>query len=297
MSRGTGTDRPAGTGKATGTGTGTGTSAHLGTGEAAALPPPHPRTYEVTQARVLRSEWHKLWSVRSTWITLLTASTLTLAIGLTMGATHETEGDDAGLDTVIMTLIGIQLAQIAYVVLGILVTAGEYGTGMVRASMTAVPRRLPVLWAKAAVFAAVVLAVALATAFATFLGAQLFLAGTGQEASLGDPGIVRGLAGNAAGLTLLGLLALGLGASTRSVPAAIGAVVGGVMILPEVLGMLPYGFVGDAVRYFPIRALDAVTSARPIPDAASPGAALLALALWAAGSLALAALMLRRRDV
>lgn len=254
-------------------------------------------TYALTPKRVLRAEWHKLWTLRSTWITLLTAGVLTLGIGLLMGATYETGGGDGDVDVVVLTLIGVQFAQIAFAVLGILVTAGEYSTGMIRASMTTVPRRLPVLWSKAAVFGAVTLAITLLTAFVTFPAAQLFFAGTDQEASLGDPGVVRALLGSSAGLTLLGLIALGLGALVRSVPGAIGAFIGGVMILPEVMGMLPYDIVADAVEYFPAKALESLMSAEPVPGAASPGGALLALTLWAAATLALAGATLGRRDV
>ncbi|MFJ8075707.1 ABC transporter permease [Streptomyces sp. NPDC096176] len=254
-------------------------------------------TYRLTPARVLRSEWHKLWTLRSTWITLLTASSLTLGIGLLMGGTYESGGGDGDVDTVVLTLIGLQLAQIAFAVLGVLVTAGEYSTGMIRASMTTVPHRLPVLWSKAAVFAAVTFTVSLVTAFVTFPAAQLLFAGTDQEASLGDPGVFRALVGSSTGLTLLGLIALGLGALLRSVPGAIGAFIGGVMVLPEVVTMIPSDVVADAVEYFPVNALEALTSAEAVPGAASPGAALLALTLWAAGALAVAGAMLRRRDV
>jgi hypothetical protein len=69
------------------------------------------------------------------------------------------------------------------------------------------------------------------------------------------------------------------------------------MILPEILRMLPYAMVDDAVRYFPAKSLEALTHAHPTPSLASPGTALLALTLWTAATLAFAALLLRRRDV
>ncbi|RST00502.1 ABC transporter permease [Streptomyces sp. WAC05374] len=253
--------------------------------------------HQVTPARVLRSEWHKLWTLRSTWITALSASAVTLGIGLVMGVTYTSGGNDADIDTVVLVLYGTMLSQIVLAVLGVLVTAGEYATGMIRASLTAVPRRTPVLWAKAAVFAATVYALSLLTALATFLGAQLFLADTDQAASLTDPGVLRAIAGNSAGLTLVGLLALGLGALLRSVPGALGAFVGGVVILPEILTMLPYEAVDTAVAHFPTQAFGALGSATPLPGAAGPGAALLALCLWAGASLGAAALLMKRRDV
>lgn len=253
--------------------------------------------YAVTPVRVLRSEWHKLWTLRSTWITALAASTVVLGVGLIMGATYTSGGGDADIDTVVLVLYGTMLAQICLAVLGILVTAGEYATGMIRASLTAVPRRTPVLWAKASVFAVTVYVLSLTTAVVTFFATQLFLAGTDQAASLTDPGVLRAIAGNSAGLTLISLIALGLGALLRSVPGGIGAFVGGVMIVPEILTMLPYDAVDTAIRYFPTQAFGALGSATPLPGAAAPGAALLALCLWAGASLGAAALLLKRRDV
>ncbi|MBM7171385.1 ABC transporter permease [Streptomyces sp. G44] len=244
---------------------------------------------------VLRSEWHKLRTLRSTWITLLTATALVIAVGITMGATYD--GDDSEVDTVVFTLLGTQLAQICVAVLGILVTAGEYATGMIRASLTAVPRRLPVLWAKAAVFTAVAFAVSWTTDVVTFLTAQIWLSGTDKELSLTDDGVLGALTGSAAALTLLGLIALGLGALLRSVPGAIGAFVGCVLILPEVLGMLPFSAVESAVRHFPVQAATALGSVTRVEDTIAPGTALVTLVLWSAATIAAASLLLRRRDV
>ncbi|GAA3069433.1 ABC transporter permease [Streptomyces roseofulvus] len=251
----------------------------------------------LTHARVLRSEWHKLWTLRSTWITLLTSVALVLGVGVLMGTTYTSDGGDSDVDTVVLTLFGSQLGGVCLAVLGILVTAGEYSSGLARATFTAVPRRLPVLGAKAAVLAATVFVLCLATNLTTFLTAQVFLGGTDQAASLTDDGVLGALAGNAAGLTLLALLALGLGAALRSVPGALGAFIGGVLVLPEVIGMLPYDAVDTALRYFPTQAAGVLGSATPLPDAPSAGAALLALALWAAAALAVPALLLRRQDV
>jgi ABC-type transport system involved in multi-copper enzyme maturation permease subunit len=252
--------------------------------------------YRVTPARVLRSEWHKLWTLRSTWITLIATGLLTVAMGAGLAAAYDGSGED-GMDTVLFILLGTQFATINLGVLGILATAGEYSTGQIRATMTAVPRRLPVLWSKAAVLAAITFPLTLLTNLITFPLAQSFLTGTHQAASLGDPGVLRALAGNAAGLTLLAVLALAIGALVRSVPMAIGAFIGLLMIVPEVLAMLPYEIVDDAVRYFPGKALESLTTAQPMPGTASPGAALLAMALWTAATLTMAAAVLRRRDV
>ncbi|MFJ4563459.1 ABC transporter permease [Streptomyces caelestis] len=252
--------------------------------------------FRVTPARVLRSEWHKFRTLRSTWITLIATSALTAAMGAGLGAAYDGTGE-GGMDTVVFVLLGTQFAQINLGVLGILATAGEYSTGQIRATMTAVPRRLPVLWSKAAVLAAIAFPLTLLTNLVTFPLAQSFLAGTDQSAALGDPGVLRALAGNAAGLTLLAVLALGIGGLVRSVPMAIGAFIGLIMIVPEVLAMLPYEIVDNAVRYFPGKALETLTTAQPLPGTASPGAALLAMILWTTATLTLAATVLRRRDV
>lgn len=258
---------------------------------------PAPRSpYRITPARILRAEWHKLRSLRSSWITLTSASLLILAVGILMGTTYTSDGGDSDVDTVVLVLYGSVLAAPCAAVLGILMTAGEYSTGMIRASLTAVPRRLPVLWAKAAVFATTVFTTMLATSLLTFVLAQIWLRDTDQAASLGDPGVLGAVVGNATGVTLLSLIALGLGALLRSVPGAIGAYIGGVLMLPEVLSMLPYEVVEHAVKYFPAQAAGVLGSAtRSVGDATAAGA-LLALVLWTGAILCSAALLLRRRD-
>ncbi|NEB76840.1 ABC transporter permease [Streptomyces sp. SID14478] len=254
-----------------------------------------PAPYALTPRRVLRSEWHKLRTLRSTWITLAVACALVIGVGITMGSTYD--GDDSEIDTVVFVLLGTQLSQICVAVLGILVTAGEYSTGMIRASLTAVPRRLPVLWSKAAVFATLAFSLTFVTNVVTFLLAQLWLSDTDKALSLTDSGVLGALAGNAAAVTLLSLVALGLGALLRSVPAGIGAFVGLVLILPEVLAMIPADLVQDALRYFPTKASESLGAMTRTGDAIPPAAALLSLCLWAAATLLTSAFLLRRRDV
>ncbi|MFE6399298.1 ABC transporter permease [Streptomyces alboflavus] len=258
-------------------------------------PAPTRNPYRVTTSRVLRSEWHKLWTLRTTWITLITAAALVLAVGITMGSTYD--GDDSEIDTVVFVLFGTQLSQICLAVLGILVTAGEYANGMIRASLTAVPRRGPVLWSKAAVFTTVAFTLSLVTNVVTFLVAQLWLAGTDKELSLTDSGVLGALAGSTAAITLLSLIALGLGALLRSVPGGIGAFVGAVLVLPEVIGTLPLDAVDTAVKYFPAQASESLGSITPVEDGVSAGTGLLALTLWAAALLVAASALLKRRDV
>jgi hypothetical protein len=168
---------------------------------------------------------------------------------------------------------------------------------MIRASLTAVPTRLPVLWSKAGIFTAIAFTVSLVTNLVTFLTAQIWLSGSDKELSLTDDGVLGALTTSAASLTLLSLIALGLGALLRSVPGAIGAFVGAVLILPEVLSMLPFSAVETAIRYFPAQAAASLGSVARVENTIAPGTALLTLALWAAVITAGASVLLRRRDV
>ncbi|WP_371528429.1 ABC transporter permease [Streptomyces sp. NBC_01283] len=255
-----------------------------------------PAPYRLTSRGILRSEWHKLWTLRSTWIMLGVASVCTVILGMILGATY-TSSPGEEIDPVTYALLGTQIGQVSIAVLAILITAGEYSTGMVRATMTAVPRRLPVLWSKAAVFTTVALGTLLVTNYLAFPLAQMFLGGTDLEASLGDPGIARALAGSAAGTTLIGVIVLGLGSALRSIPGAIGAYVGGLILLPQLATMIPNDTVQDLLDYFPLPAAESLAALHTTSGELSPGAGLVALCAWAVASLAAAAYLLKRRDV
>ncbi len=115
----------------------------------------------VTQGRVLRSEWIKMRSLRSTGLTLLAAVVAMVAIGWIVGAATNAHWDSvrvreqAVFSPIDNSLTGYHLAQLAIGVLGVLLISGEYATGMIRATFGAVPKRLPVLWAKALLYAGV----------------------------------------------------------------------------------------------------------------------------------------------
>ncbi|MFW6689801.1 ABC transporter permease [Streptomyces sp. MAR4 CNX-425] len=253
--------------------------------------------YRVTYPRVLRSEWSKLWSLRSTWYALTAVVVLALGLGLAIGAAFTDGGDDGPGDPVDTTLLGLNFGLLILPVLGILTTAGEWSTGMVRATMAAVPRRLPVLWTKAAVFGAVSFVLTLATALVTFPAAQAFLADTPLAARLGDPGVARALVTTAAGAALIAVLGVAVGALLRSVPASIGVFVAVLMVVPGVVPLLPYGWAEDIVAYTPLAAMEPLMAAHPEPDLPTVGAALVSMVLWTAAGLAAAALRLRRSDV
>ncbi|MDJ1134581.1 ABC transporter permease [Streptomyces iconiensis] len=250
----------------------------------------------ITPFRVVRAEWSKLWTLRSTWYALGGCVVLTAVVGVVI-AVSAGDGPRGPSDPVELSLFGLNFAQLVLPILGVLVTAGEYSTGMIRASMTAVPRRLPVLWSKAAVFGAVVFGTVLVTAFGVFGLAQLFLSGTALAASYGDPGVLRALFGSAAVLALLGVLGLALGALTRGVPAGIGAFVVLLTVLPQLAGTLPYEWVDTVVRCTPLPAGQGLMAALPQPDSLSPLTGLATLTAWTAAALGAAGLLLKRRDV
>src|SRR5438034_3465864 len=146
----------------------------------AAAPPAYERPQRVTQARVLRSEWTKLRTQPSTFWALLATMILIAGFGILYSLVRETRPPHgaaaiASFDPAAISLSGVQLAQIAVGVLGVLLVTGEYATGLIKTTFAAVPRRLPVLWGKAAVLAAIVAAVTLPAAFAAFAGGQSIL--------------------------------------------------------------------------------------------------------------------------
>ncbi|MCD0445714.1 hypothetical protein LO763_19075 [Glycomyces sp. A-F 0318] len=263
---------------------------------AAALALPRRR---VSLPRVVKSEWIKFWSVRSTLITLGVAVLLLVGVGMlasSLYGTPEQSGPPGNepTDPVSASLTGTNFTLLAFGTLGVLVMAGEYSTGMIRSSMAAVPRRLPVLWAKAAVFTAVVFAVALAASAVAFTAGQAVIE---DGASWSDPGVARAVVGTAFLLTGSGLLGMGLGALLRSTPGAITTLFGVMFLLAMVAALLIPDSWSDVVRYLPSEAGDAFTAVTPQEGALSPGAGLAVFCGYIAAVLGGAAWRVKRTDV
>jgi hypothetical protein len=180
-------------------------------------------------------------------------------------------------------------------VLGVLFVTGEYGTGMIRSTFQAVPRRWPVVAAKAAVFAAVALVAMTLAALGAFFAAQVFLGPEGRGSSLGDDGVLRAVAGAGVYLTLVGTLGGALGWILRSTASALAALLGTLMILPLLVPLL--GSVGDTiVKYLPSEAGAVLSSSVTQPDLLAPGAALAVLGAWVVAALAVGLAVVKRRD-
>ena len=270
------------------------------------LPPrttSHAGTAGVTPPRVARSEWIKFRSLRSTWFSL--GAALLIAIGL--GALFSTlRGHDlhshgitrttSGLDPVELSLRGTYLAQLAVGVLGVLFVTGEYSTGMIRASLSAVPHRGLVFAAKAAVFAATTFVITTISSLVAFLVGQAALSQYDLGVSLSSPGAARAVLGGGLYLTLVGLLALGLGFAIRNTGGAITALFGLLLVLPVLAEALPSSWQTHVSRYLPMPAGTAGLTTGHHHDILGPWAGLGVMSLYVLAALSLGLVVLRRRD-
>ena len=254
-------------------------------------------------ANVLTSEWTKIRSVRSTYWTLFSAAATTIGLSAIVCAVYVAQfdklsvQDKAGFDAASTSLVGGILAQLAIAVLGVLVITSEYGSGMIRATFSAVPQRLTVLAAKATVFTAVIVAVTTTACFVAFFIGQGILSTKDVGVSLGAPNALRTVVGTGLYLAILGLLALGLGTLIRRTAGAITAIVGILFVLPVLASFLPASM--NAVeKYLPSNAAQAILSggSNAGDDVLSAWLGLGLFFLYAAATLAAAAFTLVHRD-
>jgi ABC-2 type transport system permease protein len=255
----------------------------------------------VTQARVALSEWTKLRSVRSTQWSFLAAVLFTIgiaAIACTAVAHHYpnmSPRDKADFHPLEVNLAGVQLAQLAIGVLGVLVITAEYSTGMIRASFTAVPKRLPMLWAKLGIFAAVTFALMLPAVLVAFFVGEAILARHHIDVGFTAPHVIRVLVGAALYLTVAGLFGLGLGAIVRNTAGGIASFAAIMFVLPPLMNVLPASWNRAASPYLPLQAGEAILATTP-GNHLSPWLGLLLFAGYAAAAIAIAAVLLVRRD-
>lgn len=251
---------------------------------------------------VVASEWIKFRTVASTRWTLLSAWVGTVAVGLLFSAAIAAQwnqmsaADKAALDPTFRSLTGLVVGQLAVGVLGVLVITSEYATGLIRSTMTAVPRRRPVLAAKAVVLAVPTLVIATLASVAAFVGGQALMSSTGKGVSLASAAEVRVVAGGGVYLTLLALFGLGLGAVFRRTAGALAAFVGLVLVLPNVIGPLPKPWGRDIVEYLPADAGQAFLQIHGGTKSLPPWVGIGVLGAWAAVALACAAWLITRRD-
>lgn len=261
----------------------------------ATAPPP---TGRVSTWNVARGEWTKFWSVRSTKFTLLAAGVVTVVFGMIFSAVAES-GEAAGPATLLtdpldLALAGMALGEMIVGVLGVLIVAGEYSTGLIRTTFAAVGRRTKVLWAKSAVLAASVFAMAAVAVTAAVVLGQAVYAGGQATVPLADALDV--IVGAVVYLTGIGLIGLALGFLLRSTAAGIAVLVGGVFIGPNLLNLLPESITDVFMKYLPSEAGSAMMTQVTDPELLSRGAGYVVFVAWVVGLLGLAGYLVRKRD-
>ena len=245
-----------------------------------------------------RMEWIKLRSLRSTWWTLVITVAGAIGIGVTVGLNTR----DAGGDLTNNALAGIVPALLLSGVLGVLTMTSEYSSGLIRTTLTAIPRRGLLLAAKAAVFGAVALAAGEVASFISFFAGGAALRHGIAAPTLGQPGVLRAVLLAGTGFCLIGLFGLGLGAIIRHSGAAIAVLVGGVYVGPPLIGAVAH----QVAAYTPIFIIaNSLSTTKPLscgtgpsacPHLLSAWAGLGVLALYAVAALGLGWWLLARRD-
>ncbi len=250
---------------------------------------------------VIRSEWTKFWSVRSTIWTLVLLVVLTAGFGALICWGVETsaqhgEPQPAGIDATAVSLAGITFSQLAVAVLGVLVISAEYSTGGIRTSLTAVPSRPRLLLAKAIVLGVVSLVVGVITSFVTFFVGQAILGIAGIGTSLGEPGALRAVFGGGLYIFASAMFGFALGTLLRHTAGSITVAVALLFVIPPFLNLLP-GEWGKTVReYFTSNAGSQIVSATPQPEALSPWYGYLVFSIWWLAILLVGAWLMNRRD-
>jgi ABC-2 type transport system permease protein len=262
--------------------------------------------YRASVVGTLRSELTKIRSVRSTYWTLflLIAAGVAWSIAYCAGEASRwptmSAQDKLGFDPTQSSIVGLALlGQLVIVVLGTLSITSEYGTGMIRTSLTVMPRRGAFYGAKAAVLAAVALIVALVASFASFFIGQGLLASTHVTATLSQPNVLRAVLGTALYLVLCGLFAYGVGAIVRSTAGAMTAAYGFLFLLPQLAKALPSSWYADVDRWLPGGDfINAITNTQggTNPHLFSAWGELAVFAAYTVILLALGALLVRKRD-
>ncbi|TFD30304.1 ABC transporter permease subunit [Cryobacterium cryoconiti] len=252
---------------------------------------------------VLRSEWIKLWSLRSTvWSFALV---IVVSVGMALLIALASRLDQSGVAippeaqvgyVVTASTVGIFFAQMIVAVLGVMSVTGEYSTGMIKSSLTAVPKRLPMLAAKGVVVFVATYLVGLGSILAAYLMASLVLAQSDISAGLAEPDMLRGLFAGPLFLALIAVFALGMGTVFRSTAGGIATVLGILLVLPIVLGLIPAEWATSASPYLIGNAGPEIVASSGFSEVKEGWQNLLIVLGWVAVSSVLAALLLKRRD-
>ncbi|HEU5421596.1 MAG TPA: ABC transporter permease subunit [Streptosporangiaceae bacterium] len=279
------------------------TAAQAGT--AGALPASHSQPKRASFGQLMLSEWTKIRSVRSTVWSLILFVIVSIGFTVLFTALTAANWSQAGADTRARIVTdpvsfimgaGLGLGQLTLCVLGALVITTEYSTGVIRSSLLAVPHRVPMLAAKAVVFAVLILIVAEVVCFGMFLTGSAILH-SHAPVSLGDPNVTRAVVGSGLYLTVVALLALAIGGIIRHTAGAISTVIGVILVLPILTGLLPGSWGKHIDAYLPEQAGTLIGQAHhQSGDLLSAWQGFGVLCIWAAVLLAVTVVLLKRRD-
>ncbi len=256
----------------------------------------------VTLPRVIRSEWTKLWTLRSTRWSLLLAFVAQAGLGpliaaITMARWSQLSyGDKLSLNVIDRSLGGWHLAQLAIAILGVMTITGEYHTGMIRSSLMAAPKRLPVLWAKLLVFSCVTFVLMLIAAFIGFLAGQAIFTAHHLNVGLSAHGALRAIFGAALFTTATGAMCIALGTIVRRTAGGIALFVGVFFVLPGLVEILPSSMADAIHPYLPGNAGGGVAQAFADAHMFSPWGGFALFCGYTVATIAIAAVLLLRRD-
>lgn len=257
-----------------------------------------------TFPEAMDSEYAKIRSVRSTWWTLLISLVVSVGISFLIAAVTSANwnsinpADRASMD-MSAVVSGVYFGVLVTGVLGVLVVATEYSTGMMRTALTAFPRRGTLFAAKAVVLTGVVLLLGLIIAFASYGLAEPFYSRHGVQLSLTHAANVRALLAVPVYLTLVALIGLALGFLLRHTAAAISSLVGLMFVIPIITNFLPGSIGKDVNKIVPSNAGTAMMTTRQAVNGnphLTPLAGFIALLIWTAVLLVPAVLLFRERD-
>ncbi len=248
---------------------------------------------------LLRSEWTKLRSLRSTYLCAGLIALLTVGLAVIMGLrwSHETRPLPDNFDAANVSLSGFYLAQVVAGALGVMVISSECATRMIWATTAAVPQRRSLLAAKGTVLGAAVLVLGEICAFVSFVVGQALLAHRHAGASLGDPGVLRAVIGAGLYLTVMALLGFGLGAAIRYTAGALSAFFGLVFALDVVTEVLPDSWRSEIINYLPLNAGSQIMIIIREKGGLAPWTGLGVLALYAVATAVAAFVLVEARDV
>ncbi|MFK0289280.1 ABC transporter permease [Streptomyces sp. NPDC090442] len=251
--------------------------------------------------QVLRSEWTKIRSVRSTVWTLGTAVLVTVALGVLICTLARRDFDSMpaerrlAFDPTNISFAGMGLGQLAMIVFGVLVVTNEYSTGMIRTSLAAVPRRGVFLFCKVLVATVLVFGVGLVTSFAAFFAGQAALGA--HRAHLGDPGVLRAVIGGGLYMAMIALFSMAVATMLRSPMLSLGTLMPFFFLISNILGNV--SATRKVGRYLPDQAGSKVMQVvAPVNDQTpyGPWGGFAIMAAWTVAALIAAYVLLARRD-